>query len=240
MFSDLSKFESLIPVTPPTELGDLNTRLRIFGDDVLEVWYAPLGQSVENPKLWILGITPGWNQMRISYEGAAKALNQGLTPGEAAKIRKPQVAFAGSMRSNLISMMDQIGLAEAFGVDSTIELFGSERIRTGSVLKYPVFCRGKNYAGHSPLPTKHRVLVEMLDVVLAEELEKMWECLILPLGKTVEACLDYSAKKGRVDTTNVLAGFPHPSGANGHRHRQFSERQEGLSKMVSAWSRSAA
>jgi len=177
--------------------------------------------------------------MRISYEGAAKALKQGKSAKEAANVMKPQVAFAGSMRSNLISMMDQLGFPEALGVASTSELFGSEHFRTGSVLKYPVFSRGKNYPGHSPPPTKHQVLVEMLDVILARELEEVGECLILPLGKTVETCLEYSSSMGKVDTDKVLSGFPHPSGANGHRRKQFAERRADLSKMVSRWSWSA-
>ena len=76
----------------------------------------------------------------------------------------------------------------------------------------------------------------MLDVVLAKELEEVRDCLILPLGKAVNSCLEYSASKGRVDMSNVLSGFPHPSGANGHRHRQFSDRRAELSRAVRTWS----
>jgi len=74
VFADLANFAGLIPEDPPELLADLDPRLRIFADDSLEVWYAPLGNPSPNPRLWILGITPGWHQMRIAYDGAAKAL----------------------------------------------------------------------------------------------------------------------------------------------------------------------
>lgn len=237
MFSELTKFQDLLPVTPPEKLTDLDPRLRIFEDDVLQVWYAPLGKAKQNPTLWILGITPGCNQMRIAYKTAAECLSAGLSHKEAAESQKPQVAFAGSMRTNLISMMDNIGFANMFRVKSTSQIFETEHVRTGSVLKYPVFRNGKNYAGHSPSPTSHEVLREMLDVVLAKELEEVGDCLILPLGKTVEACLQYSASKVGIGMSNVLCGFRHPSGANGHRRRQFSDRHAELSRIVRSWSR---
>lgn len=235
MFADLERFAEFLPKSPPTELADLDERLRIFSDGRVEVWYAPLGKPVEQPRLWILGITPGWRQMRIAYESAAKALSAGVSPKRAVEAEKPQVAFAGSMRRNLVSMMDEIGLADALNVESTAELFGTDRIRTGSVLKFPVFRRGKNYAGHSPKPTTHPALIEMLDEILVRELQSVGDCMILPLGKSVERCLEYAAPAARVSRSNILAGFPHPSGANGHRIKQFSEMRPTLSKMVNRW-----
>ncbi len=240
MFSNFQEYEALIPVDPPAALLDLDPRLQIYVDDSVEIWYAPMGKPISKPKLWILGITPGWNQMRIAYEGAAKALAQGRSPAEAALVRKPQVAFAGSMRKNLISMMDEIGINEVFQVETSARLFGTELIRTGSILKYPVFKKGRNYTGHSPSPTKHEALLRMLDIVLAEELISVGRCLILPLGKAVETALEYSASKGRLELSQVLLGFPHPSGANGHRKKQFTEKQGELSTLVENWYRDAA
>ena len=224
MFSGLKKFETLIPVHAPESLAELSEDLRIYSDRTIEVWYAPLGESTYKPKLWILGITPGWNQMRIAYKAAADALSCGLTPAEAVASKKPQVAFAGSMRANLITMLDELGFAEIFDVQTSANLFGTEHIRTGSVLRYPVFKNQSNYTGSAPKPTQHPVLVEMLDIILANELQSVGRCLILPLGKAVENALEYSAAKGRVDLSHVLLGFPHPSGANGHRMRQFNDR----------------
>ena len=213
---------------PPASLADLDNGLRICADQTLEVWYAPMGARPLTPKLWILGITPGWNQMRIAYECAAHALSSGHGLAAAASMPKPQVAFAGSMRSNLVSMLDELGLPEIFGIDSSAGLFGTLDLRTGSVLKYPVFRRGVNYTGHAPKATAHPILLNMLDTVLAAELEAVAPCLILPLGKAVESTLEYSAAKGRLDMSRVLRGFPHPSGANGHRRKQFDSVKDQL------------
>lgn len=235
MLTELTKYERLIPSTPPKQLGDLNPGLRLYSDDKIDVWYSPMGKRIENPSLWILGITPGWNQMRIAYEEASAALRSGSSLRQAVDCAKPKVAFAGSMRANLISMLDGIGLNEALDITTTKNLFGSELLRTGSVLRYPVFNRGKNYSGSSPTPTKHPFLKKMLDVVFAEELETVNHCLIVPLGKAVEQALEYSVEQGRVDPSRILRGFPHPSGANGHRISQFNENKDSYVKAVRKW-----
>ena len=192
MFSDFTCYEKYIPPVAPISLADLSTQLRIYQDEAIEVWYSPMGVRVAKPKLWILGITPGWNQVRIAYEEAANAMASGMSPTQAAQMRKPRVAFAGSMRANLITMLDTLGVATIFDVDSCAQLFESEGLRTGSVLKYPVFKQGKNYTGHSPKPISHPVLQTMIDQIFADELQTVGECLILPLGKMVEDVLAYT------------------------------------------------
>ncbi|MFK8068487.1 MAG: hypothetical protein AB8D52_09590 [Gammaproteobacteria bacterium] len=232
MFSDLKKYEILLPEVAPESLNDLSEELRIYKDKILEVWFSPRGVCAEKPQLWILGITPGWNQMRIAYEEASNAMQQGLSRSEAIKVRKPNVAFAGSMRKNLVSMLDELDFAKIFDVPTSTDLFGSEILRTGSVLKYPVFKKGANYTGHSPKPTSHPVLVKMIDEVLGDELDEIGDCLILPLGKSVEYVLDYLVSQGRLDQKRILNGFPHPSGANGHRKKQFAECKKSLKTKI--------
>ena len=223
MFHDLASYEPLIPRSPPTNLGDISDELRLYRDQTVEVWYAPMGDRPQNPDVWILGLTPGWNQMRLAYAGASQALIAGHTPAQAAAIPKPEVAYAGSMRRNLIGMLNELGVHHLLGLPTTAALFGTDMLRTGSVLKYPVFKRGRNYTGYSPAPTGHPILRRMLDDVLAVELATVNDCPILPLGKMAEQALMYSADKGRLDPVRVIRGFPHPSGANGHRHKQFAQ-----------------
>lgn len=235
MFSDLKKYEVAVPDVAPTSLDGVSEELCMYHDTVLEIWYSPHGRASLNPKLWILGITPGWRQMRIAYEGAAEAMQRGLSQAEAVQAKKPRVAFAGSMRNNLVTMMDKIGLAQALNVQTSADLFGTKHIRTGSVLKYPVFKNGQNYTGYTPKPTQHPVLRNMLDTVFAAELATIANCLILPLGKTVESVLEYCAAKGRLDRSRILHGFPHPSGANGHRKRIFEQNETLLRHAVTNW-----
>jgi hypothetical protein len=240
VFDDLTAYEQFIRPCTPQSLEGMDPRLRIYGDDSIEIWYAPMGALPLNPKIWILGITPGWNQLQLAYQGAAEALDSGLTHQQAAACRKPRVAFAGSMRRNLISMLDDLGLQAALGVESSGDLFGGSLLRTGSVLKYPVFRNGQNYTGHSPKPEKHPALREMLDHVFASELKSVSNCLILPLGKAVESAVAYSVAKGRLDASRVLLGFPHPSGANGHRFRHFAQNRRRLEAALKSWFSSGA
>ena len=39
----------------------------------------------------------------------------------------------------------------------------------------------------------------------------------------------------QLDGTRCLLGFPHPSGGNGHRVRQFRENQARLSEEIDNW-----
>jgi hypothetical protein len=57
------------------------------------------------------------------------------------------------------------------------------------------------------------------------------------LGKAVNDALAQLIDAGRVDRGRVLAGFPHPSGLNGHRVPQFVERKTTLSAQVEQWAR---
>ena len=172
--------------------------------------------------------------MRIAYEAAAQAMANGMSAGAADRLEKPQVAYAGSMRVNLIKMLDELGLARALDVATSAALFGTAALRTGSVLRFPVFKKGVNYSGYSPTPTKHPALRAMLDQLLRAECEMVAHCPILPLGKTAELALQHGVNNGWLDPMRVLNEFPHPSGANGHRHRQFAAAKAHLSEQLHA------
>ena len=224
-----------LPTTAPRALSDLPAQLRIFADEKLEIWYSPHGDPTPSPRICILGITPGWRQVRLAYDGATKAMTAGMSRRAAARLPKPAVPFAGSMRSNLNAMLDELGLPGLLGHDRANSLFGSGDLRTGSVLRYPVFRHGANYTGHTPAPLIHPALREMVDVVLTRELKEMGTIPILPLGKAVESVLSYCVERGRLNAGQVLTGFPHPSGANGHRHRQFARHRDALSGRLREW-----
>ncbi len=235
MFNALDSYASLVPSVAPTAIEQLDPQLKLFSDGVLDIWYSPIGEKPVNPKLWILGITPGWNQMRIAYEEAAAAIQAGASKERAAALRKPRVAFAGTMRQNLITMLDTLGLAKVMAIKSSAALFESDDLRTGSVLKYPVFVHQKNYTGHTPKPLRHAALMEMVETVFVPELKMNPTCLILPLGRAVEEILDYCVARGHLDPSRVLQGFPHPSGANGHRQKQFEAAQFALASQIKDW-----
>ena len=77
----------------------------------------------------------------------------------------------------------------------------------------------------------------MLDELLAQELRTAGDALIIPLGKAVEETLRYSIEQGRASPDQVLWGFPHPSGANGHRHAQFKRHRTEMAERLQRWFR---
>jgi hypothetical protein len=85
-----------------------------------------------------------------------------------------------------------------------------------SAVSAPIFRSGANYNG-SPPPLGIPVLREWVLKNLATELAAMPDAIIIPLGKTACEAVSLVAAQGSIDARRCLAGFPHPSGANGHR-----------------------
>ena len=60
-------------------------------------------------------------------------------------------------------------------------------------------------------------------------------CLIIPLGKAVENVLRKLSREPSFSRHTYLFGFPHPSGANGHRKRIFEEHLDEFTEIVEDW-----
>lgn len=201
----------------------------------LEIYYAPHNEYI-NPsgKVMIIGLTPGFAQMRIAIEEARKALELGLPDEEVCKRAKEAARFSGSMRANLIQMLDAIGLHQYLKLSSCSELFreASGLVHTTSLLPFPVFVDKKNYSGSNPSLMSTPTLKNTAIRHMQDELEILKGALVIPLGKTVENVVDRLVMDGKLDRRQCLRGFPHPSGANGHRHKQFAARQEQMRTQV--------
>jgi len=197
------------------------------------MYYAPIEWTNHTARVVLLGISPGWTQMELAFRGAAVALADCQSPDEVARIAKLTGAFAGSIRSNLLRMLDDIGLPSALGINASSELFGTAGalLHTTSVIRYPVFVNTRNYTG-TPAPMTSPLLADIARTVLVPELESVRGALIVPLGKAVERTLDTLAAEGRLGPKRWLSGFPHPSGANGHRVRIFNENRRSLTEQT--------
>ena len=140
---------------PPivTEADMLCPELLLFEKGRLSIRYCPFDSVIPKAKLVIVGITPGLHQMFLSCQEAQRALTEGQT-GEDVLHRAGAVGgFAGSMRTNLVAMLDGIGLHEKLGIDSTRSLFGDhhELLSGTSAVIYPAFVNGKNYTARRVL-----------------------------------------------------------------------------------------
>lgn len=238
----------------------LTNEFLIARENELEMYYAPHNDYInQDARIIIVGITPGWQQMKKAYEQTIKGLNHlnkshkpmrldtkgrvdiSLTLSQEDNLlhdTKVASRFTGTMRNHLIAMLDECGLAKIFGFASTSDLFEQEThlLHTTSLIKYPVFYKGKNYTGHTPRLNRSDLLLSYAKEVFPWELRQIPQAtLIIPLGKVVDQMLQPLFQKDEWAHTTYLTGFPHPSGANAHRYEQFADQQKNLKKLIQQW-----
>lgn len=208
----------------------------IYKDDKINILYAPFHYVNKNAKIVILGITPGWTQTKIAYSVVNKALNQNESWDAAIEKVKKEASFAGSMRNNLIKMLDEIGLNKKLNIQSARSLFDEHNylLHSTSYLKHPVFYKGKNYGGTTPNPLKSPLWDKILENFVPE-INMFENRLIIPLGKSVKSVLSKLILENKIKSNTYLIEFPHPSGANGHLKKQFEASKHLMSDKILKW-----
>ena len=224
----------------PKDITSIPSEFFLHRDGAIGVVWAPCDHINSDARITIVGLTPGWQQAQIAFKVAQQALKDGCSYLDACERAKGQAAFAGTMRRNLVLMLDEIGVANFLGIDSTVNLFGDPHpdLHTTSALRYPVFHNNRNYKGHAPSPLKNDYLRTMTETLLTEELIAVSPALVIPLGKAANECVRHALSICQADIF-LLDNFPHPSGANAHRVHQFNDQKKILSKTVDTWGKSA-
>ena len=204
----------------------------------IEIYYAPHNEYL-NPKarVFIIGITPGFQQMSTAIATARKELEVNDDIQEIQYKCKVAGRFSGSLRKNIISMLDGIELNKSLDLQSCSELFEDKDylLHTISLIPYPVFVKGENYTGHTPKLIKSQFLMKYIYNNFINEfkkLEKSEEILLIPLGKAVEEVLINLKENGLIKEEQILMGFPHPSGANVNRVIQFENNKDNMIKFI--------
>ncbi|WP_100012996.1 uracil-DNA glycosylase family protein [Lentibacillus sediminis] len=242
-----SKLEEFLPAIKSLQPHKSLTKEDVLTDDFLmentgdiAMYYAPHNEYINrDAKIVIVGITPGWNQMKTAFEQALTSLAKQHPADRILKEAKIAASFAGTMRRNLIHMLDECAIPEVIDAGSSAVLFKEKRnlLHTTSIIKYPVFHHGRNYTGHQPSIDHHSLLSSYAYHVFPKELSQIREpALVIPLGKTVDHIFQKLREKERLPAHTYLFGFPHPSGANGHRKKQFDQRKGELISAVKTWS----
>ena len=200
----------------------------------LRMFYGPFDWINGSANLMILGIIPGWTQMELACRTARAALSDRKPVDEVCRLAKLQASFAGVMRLNLVRMLDTLGVPKLLEIESTADLFSraSHLLQTGSAFRYPIFVGSRNYAGANPAPTKSALLLRVARRWLLPELEALPHATIVPLGRSVVEVLEVLLAEGSIPRRRWLTGFPHPSGANGHRARLFEENRVSLERQL--------
>ena len=204
----------------------------------IKIYYAPHNEYI-NPKakVFIVGITPGFQQMSTAISMARKELEL-KTDIETIQYKcKVAGRFSGSLRKNMVNMLDEIKLNEALNINSCLELFEDKDylLHTISLIPYPVFVKNQNYTGHTPKLLKSEFLMKYVYDNFVNEiknLENFKNILIIPLGKAVEEVLIKLSEEKIINKDQILKGFPHPSGANVNRVAQLNENKDDLINQV--------
>jgi len=189
-------------------------------EDNIEVYYAPFDYVNSEAKIMIVGITPGLQQMLQSF--------QVINDGKSLKEVKDLSSFKGSMRTSLIKYLDELEVNKKLKIKSCESLFNknSKYLHTTSLVKYPVFDKGKNYSGSNIL--KKKMLIEFIEKNFLKELKTLKKAIIIPLGNTVSSTIEYLNNKYDLKLACFLEGFPHPSGANARKNIQFKENKRNM------------
>lgn len=202
-----------------------------------EVAYAPFDYVNPTARVVIVGLTPGRQQMTNALLAARKSLLLGHDEERAAKDAKVFASFSGPMRSNLIAMLDCVGLHQTLGLATTSSLWTqkSDLAHFTSVLRYPVFMNGTNYTG-APVPLAVPLLRRQVMQWFAEEMRSLPSAVFVPLGPAASDTVAAAAELAGIDSAQILTGPPHPSGANAERIAFFLGRKarEALSSKVDA------
>ncbi len=240
------RLENMAPVLAllPEDLAEkdvLRPDLLLHREGRLSIYYAPFDRVNESARIVIVGITPGQHQMYVAVQAAQRAIAAGLPVEEVLRRSSATAAFAGSMRRNLVRMLDEIGVPEALGVETSDSLFGEHRhlLASTSAVLYCVVRDGRNYSGSSPSIPHSPILREFATKVLGRVLAATQGALIVPLGRNAGEAVQMASSAQGLAEGHCLVDFPHPSGGNGHRVRLFNEHRAALTSRVAEWASSS-
>lgn len=200
------------------DAASLPDSLQLARDGALSVYYCPFEFVNTEAKVVLVGITPGFTQLRNALQEAQAQLKAGASQEAALREAKRVGAFSGKMRPNLVNLLDHFQVNRWLGLDSCDALFGraAHLVHTTSALRFPVFVDGANYNG-TPSMTKHPLLRRLLLERFAQEASLLKDAVFVPLGPKVSEAMKWLEAEGAIDGAKVLHGMPHPSAANSER-----------------------
>ena len=190
----------------------------------IEIYYAPFDYINPKAKIVIIGITPGLQQMIQSF--------QAIKDGKSLREVKDLSSFKGSMRTTLVKFLDELKINKILKIQSCESLFNlnNKYLHSSSLVKYPVFDKGKNYSGVNIL--KKKILLDFIEDNFLKELEIFQGSIIVPLGNAVSSTIDYLNIKHQLKLKCFLKWFPHPSGLNARKNIQFKENREEMCMLL--------
>lgn len=188
--------------------------------------YIPFETVNTAARVVVVGLTPGFTQWRNAVAEAQAQLQQGAGAEQALIAAKRTGAFSGTLRPNLVALLDSIGLHQWLKVDSCDTLFGANAslLHSSSLLRHAVSKDGLNYSG-APDPARSPFLRKQIELYFAQEARLLSGAVFVPLGPSVSAGLRWLVAEGVLRADQIMEGLPHPSGANAERIAYFLGRK---------------
>lgn len=219
----------------------LNSDFLLDKENNIEIYYSPHNEFLNpNAKVFIIGITPGFQQMSTAIATARIGLENNCDSTEIQHKCKIAARFSGSLRKNIIAMLNDIELNNVLGIKDCKELFEDKDylLHTTSLIPYPVLVKKQNYTGHTPKLIKSKFLMKYVYENFVYEFKSLNNCekvLLIPLGKAVEEVLIKLKSDGVISENQILLGFPHPSGANVNRVVEFEKNKYNMSEFIKTY-----
>lgn len=221
--NNFGKYAGVIAALPSLvgKSEDLPLGLLMETDGRFSVYYAPFDHIMTTAKIVLVGITPGKQQAAEAINTARILLQYGHTHEQACERAKAAASFAGPMRSNLVAMLDHVGIPALLGITSTSELWSSrtELVHFTSSLRYPVLKDGGNFTGAGILG--QQILLRQIDTYFAAECATLPSALFVPLGDAAAMACQRMVDRGALKSGQILSGLAHPSPANAERVNYF-------------------
>ena len=196
--------------------------LRLGSEGRLCAYYAPFEWVNLAAKIVLIGITPGATQASNALTKAKRQLLSGADAETTLMQAKKTGGFSGALRTNLVAMLDRVGVPRWAGIDSSAALFGarSDLLQTASVLPYPVFVDGKPYNG-TPSLLRSPFLRSMLLEHFLPMVQRIPDARLLAVGDVSFEAMNWLGEQGHIDPARILGCLPHPSGASQERVNYF-------------------
>ncbi|WP_276973368.1 hypothetical protein [Tatumella ptyseos] len=217
-----SQFRQAIKDFTPSVRRQLPQEFLLGQEGALAEYYIPFDYLNPAARIVLVGITPGYQQWRDAVTAAQQALLAGSSDEQALFLAKQQGAFSGAIRNNLIQLLDAVGLADWLALPSCRALFGDHLslVHFTSLFNQPVFVNGKNY-NNTPSFRQSALLRHSIERGFAAEAAQLPQAVFVPLGPVATQGVALLVQQQRIDPARVLAGLPHPSGANSERIHYF-------------------
>lgn len=214
----------------------LESEFALYSDEQVGLFYAPFDYLEAGAKIAIVGVTPGPTQAFAAIRCALEGMQAGHDDRRIQAAVKHAASFKG-MRRDLVKWFDAVGLAELLSAEL------QRAVLTGCARRGPHYVRRALpdiRALQRWLAKLERIRRQRARPSRSEGDDSQdprpgtasaADAIIVPLGKASDA-VEYLCKRGELDASRCVLGFPHPSPASARRHELFAARRRSLAQQV--------